>query len=147
VALRAATPALPLRAQPINLCRMARKGTKRGKSDDAATTTQAPAPPARGKPSALLDTRVIYCGDNLEQLKTLPDDCVDLIYIDPPFNSNPNYEVLWPKRSVPTASSVAAHSRESPPCVELARVLKKTGSLASPAGRGKNSLAIRNSPR
>ena len=25
------------------------------------------------KPSSLLDTRVIYCGDNLEQLKKLPD--------------------------------------------------------------------------
>lgn len=27
------------------------------------------------KPSALLDTRVIYCGDNLEQLRKLPDAC------------------------------------------------------------------------
>ena len=50
---------------------------------------------APAKPSALLDTRVIYCGDNLEQLKRLPDACVDLIYIDPPFNSNRNYEVFW----------------------------------------------------
>jgi hypothetical protein len=49
----------------------------------------------RLKPSALVDTRVIYCGDNLEQLKKLPDACVDLIYIDPPFNSNRNYEVFW----------------------------------------------------
>ena len=49
----------------------------------------------KGKPSALVDTRVIYCGDNLEQLKKLPDACVDLIYIDPPFNSNRNYEVFW----------------------------------------------------
>jgi hypothetical protein len=32
-----------------------------------------------GRPSALLDTRVIYCGDNLEQLAKLPDRCVDLI--------------------------------------------------------------------
>jgi len=48
-----------------------------------------------GKPSALVDTRVIYCGDNLDQLKKFPDDCVDLIYIDPPFNSNRNYEVFW----------------------------------------------------
>ncbi len=48
-----------------------------------------------GKPSALVDTRVIYCGDNLDQLKRLPDNCVDLIYIDPPFNSNRNYEVFW----------------------------------------------------
>jgi 16S rRNA G966 N2-methylase RsmD len=47
------------------------------------------------RPSALVDTRVIYCGDNLEQLKKLPDACVDLIYIDPPFNSNRNYEVFW----------------------------------------------------
>jgi 16S rRNA G966 N2-methylase RsmD len=49
--------------------------------------------PAR--PSSLIDTRVIYCGDCLEQLKNLPDACVDLIYIDPPFNSNRNYEVFW----------------------------------------------------
>ncbi len=34
------------------------------------------------KPSALLDTRVIYCGDNLDQLGKLPEACVDLIYID-----------------------------------------------------------------
>ena len=39
-----------------------------------------------GKPSPLVDTRVIYCGDNLEQLQKLPEACVDLIYIDPPFN-------------------------------------------------------------
>ncbi len=29
------------------------------------------------KPSSLLDTRVIYCGDNLEQHKKLHDDCID----------------------------------------------------------------------
>jgi hypothetical protein len=51
-------------------------------------------PPTR-RPSSLVDTRVIYCGDNLEQLAKLPDACVDLIYIDPPFNSNRNYEVFW----------------------------------------------------
>jgi len=49
----------------------------------------------KGRRSALLDTRVIYCGDNLEQLQKLPDGCIDLIYIDPPFNSNRNYEVFW----------------------------------------------------
>lgn len=52
-------------------------------------------PTTKLKPSALLDTRVIHCGDNLEQLKKLPDACVDLIYIDPPFNSNRNYELFW----------------------------------------------------
>ena len=29
------------------------------------------------RPSSLLDTRVVYCGDNLEQLAKLPDACVD----------------------------------------------------------------------
>ena len=46
------------------------------------------------KPSALIDTRVIYCGDNLEQLKKLPENSVDLIYIDPPFNSNRNLKQI-----------------------------------------------------
>jgi len=61
----------------------------------AAATASTPTPARTGKPSALLDTRVVYCGDNLEQLAKLPDACVDLIYIDPPFNSNRNYEVFW----------------------------------------------------
>ena len=34
-------------------------------------------PPA--KPSTLLDIRVVYCGDNHEQLAKLPVQCVDLI--------------------------------------------------------------------
>lgn len=42
----------------------------------------------------MLQTQLIYCGDNLQKLKELPDECVDLIYIDPPFNSNRNYEVF-----------------------------------------------------
>jgi hypothetical protein len=31
--------------------------------------------PKPAKPSSLLDTRVVYCGDNLEQLAKLPDAC------------------------------------------------------------------------
>jgi len=54
-----------------------------------------PGAPVAGRPSALLDTRIIYCGDCLDQLRRLPDACADLIYIDPPFNSNRNYEVFW----------------------------------------------------
>ena len=67
------------------------------------------------RPSASLDTRVIYCGDNLDQLRKLPDGCAFVILsevegsraispstppleesaIDPPFNSNRNCEVFW----------------------------------------------------
>ena len=87
------------------------------------------------KPSALVDTRVIYCGDNLEQLKKLPDACVDLIYIDPPFNSNRNYEVFWGETKEKRAFEDRHESTRAyidymrPRCVELARVLKKTGSF------------------
>ncbi len=36
--------------------------------------------------------RTIWTGDNLEILRGLNSDSVDLIYLDPPFNSNRNYE-------------------------------------------------------
>src|SRR5436190_1108057 len=64
---------------------------------------------AASKPSALIDTRVIYCGDNLEQLRKLPDACVDLIYIDPPFNSNRNYEVSGARRKRNARSQIDMH--------------------------------------
>jgi DNA modification methylase len=37
----------------------------------------------------------LILGDNLEILRNLPSESVDLIYIDPPFFSNRNYEVIW----------------------------------------------------
>jgi site-specific DNA-methyltransferase (adenine-specific) len=85
--------------------------------------------------SSLLDTRIIYCGDCLDKLKQLPDGCIDLCYIDPPFNSNRNYEVFWgetkEKRSFEDRheSTKAYIDYMWPRCVEIARVLKKTGSF------------------
>ncbi len=43
-------------------------------------------------------TNRLYYGDNLEVLRDaaqFPDECVDLIYLDPPFNSNAGYNVLF----------------------------------------------------
>ncbi|GHU25018.1 hypothetical protein FACS1894172_10230 [Spirochaetia bacterium] len=37
----------------------------------------------------------LILGDNLEILQTLEPESVDLIYLDPPFFSNRNYEVIW----------------------------------------------------
>ncbi|MDR1553035.1 MAG: hypothetical protein LBS69_06190 [Prevotellaceae bacterium] len=37
----------------------------------------------------------LILGDNLEILKTIESDTIDLIYLDPPFFSNRNYEVIW----------------------------------------------------
>jgi DNA modification methylase len=43
-----------------------------------------------------MDTNVLYYGDNLEILrKYIPDSSVDLIYLDPPFNSKATYNVLF----------------------------------------------------
>ncbi len=37
----------------------------------------------------------LILGDNLEILKQLESETIDLIYLDPPFFSNRNYEVIW----------------------------------------------------
>jgi len=43
-----------------------------------------------------IETNVLYYGDNLEILrKYIPDSSVDLIYLDPPFNSSATYNVLF----------------------------------------------------
>lgn len=90
---------------------------------------------AQRKPAALIDTRLVYCGDNLEQLRKLPNGCIDLIYIDPPFNSNRNYEVFWGETKETRSFDDRHASTEAyidfmrPRCVELRRVLKDTGSF------------------
>ena len=99
---------------------------------------RAPKRKSRRKRSALVDTRVIYCGDNLEQLKHLPDGCVDLIYIDPPFNSNRNYEVFWgetrEKRAFADrhASTEASFGYSKDALVEIDRFFRKTGGMILP---------------
>ena len=35
--------------------------------------------------------RTVWTGDNLDVLRGINSECVDLIYLDPPFNSNKNY--------------------------------------------------------
>jgi len=37
----------------------------------------------------------IYCGDNIVWMKKMPDEFVDLCYIDPPFFSNRQYEIIF----------------------------------------------------
>jgi len=49
-------------------------------------------------PSTALRTNVLYYGDNLDILRRreyFPDESIDLIYLDPPFNSNRSYNVLF----------------------------------------------------
>jgi site-specific DNA-methyltransferase (adenine-specific) len=45
-------------------------------------------------------TNVLYYGDNLDILRRYIDaESVDLIYLDPPFNSNRDYNVIFKDES------------------------------------------------
>jgi DNA modification methylase len=52
----------------------------------------------------------LYYGDNLDVLKRyLKDESVDLIYLDPPFNSKQDYNVLFAEKSgVGSAAQIKA---------------------------------------
>jgi len=63
-------------------------------------------------PSAALKTNVLYYGDNLDVLRRhIPDECIDLIYLDPPFNSNRSYNVLF-RESTGAASAAQIEAFE-----------------------------------
>jgi site-specific DNA-methyltransferase (adenine-specific) len=40
----------------------------------------------------------LFHGDNLAVLRSLPAECVDLVYLDPPFKSDQNYNMLYKER-------------------------------------------------
>jgi hypothetical protein len=56
---------------------LGRASVHASRSPGATTAREDARPTTRKKPSALVDTRVIYCGDNLEQLQKLPDASID----------------------------------------------------------------------
>jgi DNA modification methylase len=88
------------------------------------------------QPISFVESRTIYCDDNLPRLLDFPSECVDLIYLDPPFFSNRNYEVIWGDeaevRSFEDRWEGGIHHyiewmRDR--VIELHRVLKPSGSL------------------
>jgi site-specific DNA-methyltransferase (adenine-specific) len=45
-------------------------------------------------------TNALYYGDNLDILRRyVPDESIDLVYLDPPFNSNRDYNVIFKDES------------------------------------------------
>jgi site-specific DNA-methyltransferase (adenine-specific) len=56
----------------------------------------------------------LYFGDNLTMLREhVKDDSVDLIYLDPPFNSNANYNVLFKERGGAASEAQAEAFRDT----------------------------------
>jgi DNA modification methylase len=83
----------------------------------------------------MMQNRLIL-GDNLEVLKTIPSKSVDLCYIDPPFFSNRNYEVIWgDEGEIASFTDRWAGGMDhyigwlKERIEEIWRVLKKTGTL------------------
>ena len=66
-------------------------------------------PPRKRKPEPRqaqepnFENRSMVTGDNLDVLRGMNEACVDLVYLDPPFNSNRNY-------AAPTGSEAAGAS-------------------------------------
>src|SRR5664279_386679 len=53
-----------------------------------------------------MTTNKLYYGDNLEVLQRyIPNESVDLVYLDPPFNSNATYNVLFAEQNGTQAAS------------------------------------------
>ncbi|TAH39274.1 MAG: ImmA/IrrE family metallo-endopeptidase [Planctomycetota bacterium] len=64
-----------------------------GGSEPARTPRQRPAP-AGARPAE--PQNLLYYGDNLEVMRRyIKDDSIDLIYLDPPFNSSRDYNVIF----------------------------------------------------
>jgi 16S rRNA G966 N2-methylase RsmD len=57
-------------------------------------------PPKSVRKARDVKTNVLYYGDNLDILRRYIDaESVDLIYLDPPFNSNRDYNVIFKDES------------------------------------------------
>ncbi|GHU45263.1 hypothetical protein FACS1894190_17350 [Spirochaetia bacterium] len=78
----------------------------------------------------------LILGDNLEILKSIDTETIDLIYLDPPFFSNKNYEVIWgdtgeirsfQDRWAGGISHYIEWLKER--VIEMHRILKNTGSI------------------
>jgi site-specific DNA-methyltransferase (adenine-specific) len=53
-----------------------------------------------------IEKNKLYYGDNLEVLKRyVKDESVDLVYLDPPFNSRQDYNVLFAEKDGSQSSS------------------------------------------
>ncbi len=82
-----------------------------------------------------LESNLLYYGDNLQVLRTLPES-IDLIYIDPPFFSGEEYNVVWgDANEVRTFNDIWDGGLDTyliwlnARLWEMRRVLKSTGSI------------------
>ena len=88
-----------------------------------------------GNPDNPLENKIIW-GDNLAIMRDLPDESIDLIYIDPPFFSGRNYNYIFQDKSeVKTFTDIWDEGLDgyliwmNARLWEMKRLLKPTGSI------------------
>lgn len=78
----------------------------------------------------IMENRTLYFGDNLQVIEErIPDNFIDLIYLDPPFNSNRNYNVLFKEGKVDSTAQIQAFEDTwewTPPTIKLFESLKES---------------------
>lgn len=87
-----------------------------------------------------ISQNTFYYGDNLSNLRThVPDESVDLIYLDPPFNSSRTYNLLFKQHKGDTspAQIMAAALWYTPPVMDvrssaIERVVHQLGQCLTP---------------
>lgn len=85
---------------------------------------------------------VLYYGDNLDILRRyVKDETVDLVYLDPPFNSNQDYNVLFAERDgAQSAAQFQAFSDTWRWDVNSARAFQETVEQAQGIGRALQAI-------
>lgn len=81
-----------------------------------------------------MQTNIVYCGDCLTRLRDMPANSIDLIYIDPPFNSQRDHVMLSAEKEKRRFEDRFENVNEylgymKPLLIQLHRVLKPTGSF------------------
>lgn len=84
----------------------------------------------------------LYYGDCLDVMADWPDNCVDLIYLDPPFNSNANYNILYGTSASRQAQLLAFEDTWSWDASAVRRVEQLEKAIAHPAHRAIRGLRV-----
>ena len=82
----------------------------------------------------------LYYGDCLEVMVDWPDECVDLIYLDPPFNSNTDYNILFGSDARRRAQLLAFEDTWVWDASAVRRVEQIENAIAHPANRAIKGL-------
>ena len=85
---------------------------------------------------ARFQPNTLYYRDNLEVLRDFPPECVDLVYLDPPFNSNRSYNVLFKEsKSGESEAPIGVLVVTQKPTSEMVRDAAAAGVYHSPWDR------------